>query len=35
MFEINRDKKFRWRHPAYTELNVRYAFTDPPAKGRS
>jgi hypothetical protein len=28
-----RNRKFRWVGPAYTELNVRYAFTDPPAKG--
>jgi len=27
------NRKFRWRHPAYTELRVRFAFTDPPDRG--
>jgi len=27
------DRKFRWIHPAYTELRVRFTFNDPPERG--
>jgi len=31
--KIGRKIRREWVHPAYTELKVRYAFTDPPTKG--